>query len=292
MPSKRAASEDTEILLLSKKQLCSDLAVARTKNDDLCSQMRFVKGFITKMADELICPITFELPLNPVVAEDGRTYEHWAIKQVIETQGTELRSPVTNVPMGPQLLPSLPLRNAIENLVQSGVIDGDKVEGWKKRLAEEKEVKVLREKAEGGSAAAMYNLGIRYKDGSNGLSKDDVTAYEWFKRGADEHQKRGTTNTEITGQVMCFACMGVALLFGQGVEPNPAHAILLLCEAATLGSDVAAKHLGDCYYSGYGVPMDAKAAQRWYAKVATSKYSHLLAAKKVEAAQRLRELDA
>ena len=31
------------------------------------------------IADEWICPITLDLPLDPVVAEDGRTYERAAI---------------------------------------------------------------------------------------------------------------------------------------------------------------------------------------------------------------------
>ena len=48
---------------------------------------------------DLVCPITFELMEDPVVASDGHTYERKAIEQAIETarqKGEAVRSPMTN----------------------------------------------------------------------------------------------------------------------------------------------------------------------------------------------------
>ena len=57
-------------------------------------------------ADDLICPITLLLPIDPVAAEDGRIYEHAAILRHIKGHDTDsLKSPMTNEPMGPRLLP-------------------------------------------------------------------------------------------------------------------------------------------------------------------------------------------
>jgi hypothetical protein len=43
--------------------------------------------------DSLLCPITLELFRDPVLAEDGHTYERQAIVEWIEKNG---RSPLTN----------------------------------------------------------------------------------------------------------------------------------------------------------------------------------------------------
>ncbi|CAF1642425.1 unnamed protein product, partial [Didymodactylos carnosus] len=48
------------------------------------------------MHDSLICPITFDLFRDPVVAEDGHTYEREAIISWIRKHGT---SPLTREPL-------------------------------------------------------------------------------------------------------------------------------------------------------------------------------------------------
>eukprot|EP00966_Prymnesium_polylepis_P151799 3506872-Prymnesium_polylepis.1 len=80
------------------------------------------------MADVWICPITFELPLDPVHAEDGRTYERTAIEEHIRVRGTDLRSPISNEPMGSRLMANPQARSTIEQLVRTGVLGGDKAE--------------------------------------------------------------------------------------------------------------------------------------------------------------------
>ena len=51
------------------------------------------KSAMDEMADEWICPITTELPIDPVMAEDERIYERAAVEEHIRTQGAELKSP-------------------------------------------------------------------------------------------------------------------------------------------------------------------------------------------------------
>ena len=92
------------------------------------------QGFVDDTAEELICPITTELPVDPVTAEDGRVYERRAIEDWIARPG-ELKSPTLNTPMGPRLYPATQVRNVIERMVRTGAISGPKAEAWSKKLA-------------------------------------------------------------------------------------------------------------------------------------------------------------
>jgi len=64
-------------------------------------------GFTQEMKDSmralLSCPITFQVMTDPVVAEDGFTYERAAIEMRMKTSS---KSPLTNVPMGAGLIPN------------------------------------------------------------------------------------------------------------------------------------------------------------------------------------------
>ena len=46
--------------------------------------------------DEFICPISFELMVDPVIAEDGYTYERHHYERWVA--GGKLKSPMTNIP--------------------------------------------------------------------------------------------------------------------------------------------------------------------------------------------------
>jgi hypothetical protein len=106
------------------------------------------KSAIDEMAEEFCCPITQELPLDPVTAEDGRIYEKEAIESWMRQRpGQELKSPVTNEPMGRKLFPAVQAKNTIRSMVKSGAISGDKAEAWKKRIEEEEEVTETRRMA-------------------------------------------------------------------------------------------------------------------------------------------------
>lgn len=75
--------------------------------------MRSCVGLIAK---EFVCPISLELPLDAVTAEDGWIYDRASISAHMAMQGDYVRSPMTNEPMGSRLLPAWQVRSVIELL--------------------------------------------------------------------------------------------------------------------------------------------------------------------------------
>ena len=59
----------------------------------------------------MVCPISHEAFRDPVVAEDGFSYERAAIARWLVHRAS---SPQTNAPMGARLLPNHALRSAVE----------------------------------------------------------------------------------------------------------------------------------------------------------------------------------
>jgi len=66
----------------------------------------------SKLENCLVCPITQELFVDPVFAEDGHTYERGAITRWFNTGNT--RSPVTNEELeGKRLIPNHVLKKIV-----------------------------------------------------------------------------------------------------------------------------------------------------------------------------------
>ena len=142
---------------------------------------------IDEVAEEYVCPITAELPMDPVTAEDGRCYERCAIEEWFRRQPQpRVKSPITNELMGKRLLPAVQLRNTLKRLVESGAISGSKADAWKKVMADEAIVATPRAKAEGGDVNAMRALGIMYHKGTHGLKKDATLAFKWISAAGSE----------------------------------------------------------------------------------------------------------
>ena len=67
---------------LGKRKLPTDglKAVLEQRLSDATQQeSKRVKTAMNSIADEWVCPISQELPINPVMAEDGKIYERAAI---------------------------------------------------------------------------------------------------------------------------------------------------------------------------------------------------------------------
>jgi hypothetical protein len=183
------------------------------------------------VADERLCPITQELPLDPVMAEDLRFYERASIEEWFRRNEAAVRSPVTNVPMA-RVLEYLPqVRSTIEKLVDSGAITGGKADLWKKRRAQEKKVSRMRRRAAGGEVEAMRRLGLWYDRGENGVQTDHAQAFAWYKRAAD------------LGDVMATALVGQMYCQGVGVTSNFGLGTARLGLAAAMGSNLACYEL-------------------------------------------------
>ena len=234
---------------------------------------------IDDVADEYVCPITAELPIDPVTAEDGRCYERCAIEEWFSKQPEpQVKSPVTNEPMGKRLFPAVQLRNTLKRLVESGAISGSKADAWKKAMADEAEVAALRVRAEGGDATAMSILGFAYRDGKRGLKQDMAQAFTWFKRAADLK--------EVPALVAC----GFAYLTGRGVDRSESRGASMISMAAALGSEHACSMLGAINANGLcGFDKDPQEATRWYREMQKCGHRDSVDASREKAAAWLRE---
>eukprot|EP00562_Extubocellulus_spinifer_P011448 CAMPEP_0178550022 /NCGR_PEP_ID=MMETSP0697-20121206/6036_1 /TAXON_ID=265572 /ORGANISM="Extubocellulus spinifer, Strain CCMP396" /LENGTH=120 /DNA_ID=CAMNT_0020182793 /DNA_START=327 /DNA_END=685 /DNA_ORIENTATION=+ len=106
------------------------LAASRRRNRELEEELSRVKlrekrnkTKVCAAAENFVCPITHELPIDPVMAEDGVIYEKREIKEWIrkkQADGNDVTSPATNTKMGTKLLPVLQVRNNIKDLVENG----------------------------------------------------------------------------------------------------------------------------------------------------------------------------
>jgi TPR repeat protein len=211
---------------------------------------------MSDIADDLVCAITQELPVDPVIAEDGRIYERAAISQWIHRQGARVRSPMTNEAMGPQLHPAIQVRNTIEKLIQSGVICADMVARFTERLKEAEEVKAMLTRAEGGDDTAMLHLAIWYQYGHMGLPQQSSDCFRWFQRAAKAGNPRG------------IACAGECYISGEGVPQQEAYGLHLMTMAAERGSEAGAFCLGLWYVEGlHGLPVNAEQSKYWLSKI-------------------------
>ena len=238
------------------------------------------KVALNEIAAEYVCPLTRELPVDPVMAKDGQIYERSEILKWLARNAT---SPVTREPMGTELTPVPLIRNTIEKLVSSGAIDGEISAAWTKKLADEEEVKEMRARAAGGDEMAPWQLGMWYQFGKKGLAKDDVQARAWYERSAAAGDPRG------------LALFGQYLLYGWGGPQDSALGLVNVTKAAQHdGSDVAAYILGNTFFHGYhGLPKDPVRARPWLEKVVRGRFYliNLSDAGRARAAEMLRELD-
>ena len=245
-------------------------------------QEKKMRASINDVAADLRCPITQELPLDPVIAKDGKIYERNAILEWFRKKDGDATSPSTGKVIDTELVPAVQVRNTIESLIQSGAIEGEAAEAWRKKLEDELEVKEWRAKAEGGDGYAMYNLGVCYENGRNGVANDAAQARAWFERSAAVRSPMG------------MAASGDYLLNGIGGPQDIALGLVNATEAAYLGSNLGAMLLGEAFMKGQGVPKDQVRARFWLKKAVDDECSHkhLGPSCLATAANFLKELDA
>lgn len=87
--------KDTEILKLKQQVVVIDV-------DTLCDENK-----------DFLCPISMEIFKNPVIAEDGFTYEERSIKQWFSKKKNDTTSPKTGQRMGKKLMKNQLLKNMI-----------------------------------------------------------------------------------------------------------------------------------------------------------------------------------
>ena len=195
--------------------------------------------------EEFLCPLTKRLPIDPVTAEDGNTYERAAITEYLKDKTT---SPVDSTPMATSLRPNNMVRRAIERLMQSAP-------------AEEREAYLAEVKAHTmGRAKALFDAGKILEAAELGLPeacgkmadqcyfeiKDYVQAMAWAQK-ASTH-----------GDSVMFFCH----YHGHGTEQNWRAAVDVFerCKADNLIVNV-----GDIYrFGGHGIEQDYRKAFDYY----------------------------
>mmetsp|Transcript_21941 Transcript_21941/g.37471 ORF Transcript_21941/g.37471 Transcript_21941/m.37471 type:complete len:293 (+) Transcript_21941:24-902(+) len=237
---------------------------------DAANQLR---NTMDNAASEFLCPITCELPVDPVTAMDGKVYERKAIEKWIRRGNG--KSPITNLPMSPTLLPALHVRNSLELMVKSGAITGDKVDAWRKKIENENYAEEVRASAVAGDPVAACKLGRLLLLGRDGLKRNSIEAFAWFQKSAEGGCAGG----------LCQ--VGISYLRGTGVVQNVHVGLVTITEAALMGDEVAAWSLGFLFDGGWvgSNPMllppapvlrDVKAAAKWYRKLTETSTSSAL----------------
>merc|ERR1712151_858524 len=210
-------------------KLVEELRDSEDESGEMSEKFKRTRGVMSSIAQEMVCPLSLELMVEPVTAEDGHHYERKWIEKTIKAQGSDLRSPMTSEKMGSRLFPSARLANTIESLVESGTIDKELHKRYKKSklifdtekkaanndveaiklLASwhesgsngfekdsEKSKKLLKKaealkRAEEGDAEAMHRIGYFYYRGAHGFAKDEKLAFKWFKKSSGLKHPKG-----------------------------------------------------------------------------------------------------
>ncbi len=242
---KRTLEQDKEIqkkdvVISSKTQRISELEKDMTSSHNA-------------LADMFLCPITKELPVDPVLAADGKIYERAKIEEWLAKHDT---SPATGEKMKDTVLTaaSSVVTGTIDFLLKCNAVDEQKKKTLKTKLVNEQKLKELKSKAEAGDYRAMCDLGFAYRDGQFGLAKDKKETENWFRRSAEGGNKRG------------MSAYG-GLLVDKGRKGNLILGMHYLTRTAT-ECRYSAYRIGLAYQEGdFGLPKDLHQAKYYLSMV-------------------------
>lgn len=236
----------------------------------------------TVITEDLLCPITLELPYDAVTALDGRLYERRAIEKHFDhchEQGHGIKSPITNEFMGDKLLPSPQTRNHIQVLIDNGLVTDELKDAWNKRIQQQKDMEELVKMAETGDSESMFRVGRNYLEGEKGFRKDLALGHRWTERA---HQ---------AGCIRATAKIGINILKGVGTEANEHVGVMYTSMAAGMGSSMAAYRMGIWFSEGkYGIAQNKTEALYWLRSCLTHKIRDLNKLGRQAASDKIAEL--
>lgn len=164
---------------------------------------------------------------------------------------------------------------------------------WRRIFATEPEMAVawIGFAARSGFKAAQLVLGQMHLDG-HGVARDAALAYAWFTKAASLGSVEARTmvgrchelgwgvpvdhavalvhyrKAATAGSAWGAYNVGCLLLYGTGLRRDHAAAFAALQAAADRDHAKAMGLLGRCHEEGWGTPVDAASAARWYARAA------------------------
>lgn len=251
------------------------------------------KKFFDDMHAHLICPITHEFMIDPVLAEDGNTYERSAIEKWVLLKGTSPLAPSQKLDMS-KLIFNRSILATTTSLVEFGGCDAKLAHGWEeaKKKADDESRQVARkerlelelaekhfdegrilEAATLGLPRAQGKMAGRYFHGADGCTKDRSECYFWAKKAAEGGNEEGQHY------------LGLAYHDGQGTTRDYAEALKCYELAASSPTKYTfgftCSNIGSIYdEGGFGVPSDYSKSASWNLKGAeagNSKAQHQLA---------------
>ena len=138
---------------------------------------------------------------------------------------------------------------------------------WLKAGDTAKAVTSLEYAAEKGHAIAQWKLGRMYAEG-DGVTQNDLKAFEYFRRIADNHADDNPNTRQARFVANAFVALGHYYLRGiphTKVKRDPARAREMFAYAASYFRDSDAQYfLARLYLDGVGAPHDPRQAARWF----------------------------
>jgi len=239
------------------------MASKRSSNTATEQAEKKFRESLTTTATEFICPICHDLPLDPVLAEDGRIYNRECIQKWLQKKRT---SPLTNEQMGNSLRPAPQVKAALESIVRSDALAQSTVGSkWKSHVRDVDNFRRLQQQAEDGKSDAMHELGDIYYHGTHGIEEDTAKAFDWYSKAATK------------GLLPAMHTLGWCYAHGQGVQQSDVMAMYWWRGAATKGCEESQICLGFAFRTGsYGVPPDSIKAHTWFKMAATRSSTGML----------------
>jgi TPR repeat protein len=202
--------------------------------------------------------------IDPVMAEDGNTYERSAILEWLKSNNKSPLNP-SQILDPDRLVCNRTLLGIIEELVTSENIDDDVRKEWcaRKRNSDLKKAQQLFDE---GNVLEAAKLGLRgaqglmaqnYWSGKNGFEEDLDTCVKFAKLAAEKE--------DCLGQLVLGSCY----FYGRGVEKDFAAALNWFTLAAEQGCMRSTASIGSIYeVGGYGVAKNFRIAYGWFKKAA------------------------
>lgn len=240
------------------------------------------------------CPLTKRIMADPVVADDGFTYERAALEKHFKTSQL---SPVTQEPISRAVVENITLLKAIYEHVKTCA---EPVQlAWKnhrttvkeRRLREEKrEAKELFENkdyekaADKGSVKAQNYLGNLYFE-----QEEYAAAKVWYELAAEQEdvdaiywmgvvcEKLGEPDEALEWYLKCLDTVIIAptnLANLYKAKGDLAAAFKYFMHGAKKGYACNMRDVAESYSGGVGVPADAAEAGKWYRKAAEKGCTH------------------
>jgi exopolysaccharide production negative regulator len=138
---------------------------------------------------------------------------------------------------------------------------------WLKAGEKAKAVHSLEYAAEQGHALAQWKLGRMYAEG-DGVTRNDLKAFEYFRRIADGHADDNPDTPQARFVANAFVALGHYYLEGipkTEIRRDPERAREMFGYAASYFRDPEAQYfLARLYLDGNGAPHDPRTAARWF----------------------------